>query len=73
MIELTILILAIVAIIATRKLWRAWVRSQEADVSIWLETTANERQDRIVEVAKAREALIAKYGKWFTIDDIKST
>ena len=72
MIEFASAVLLIVAMMATRKLWRAWVKSQELEVEIWLERSANDRQPKIHEVLVERDELVKKHGKWLTVADIKS-
>jgi len=72
MIELSIFVLVIIGVLATRKLWRKYIESQEAEALVWFERQANDRQERIVSVQKDRDVIIAKHGKWLTIEDIVS-
>ena len=72
MVELTIFVLTIVGLIATRKMWGQYLLAKTDDVQLFIEDARNDQQSEMKRVITEREGIIKANGKWYTLDDLKS-
>ena len=71
MIEFAIMIILLVGLIATRKLWNQWLKLQAECVTIWVKDSEVDLQSQIFEVHKRQEEAIKQNGKWFSLKDLE--
>ena len=72
MFEFAFAIIALVAMIATRKLWRAWLEDQADGVNVFLAEKQVDRQDDIATLQKKVDEAIKQNGEWLTLDKIQT-
>ena len=70
MIDLGIFIALMVGLMATRKIWNAYVKQKTEDVHLAIESARNEQQAEMKRVLDERTTIISRNGKWITLDDI---
>ena len=70
MIDLGIFIALMVGLMATRKIWNAYVKQKTEDVHLAIESAKNEQQAEMKRVLDERTAIISRNGKWIKLDDI---
>lgn len=70
MIELAMFIAFIIMLMVTRKMWGAYAKAKTEDVHLAIEDARNEQQAEMKRIHDAREALVLRNGKWFTLADI---
>ena len=71
MIGLITLIIVVVAIVSTNKIWSGWLKTKAEQLEVTFEDIRNDDQERVVKVKSDREKIIKKHGGWFTIEDIR--
>ena len=72
MIDLGIFIALMVGLIATRKIWNAYVKQKTEDVHLAIESAKNEQQAEMKRVLDERTSIISRNGKWIKLDDIEA-
>ena len=70
MIDLGIFIALMVGLMATRKIWNAYVKQKTEDVHLAIESAKNEQQAEMKRVLDERTNIISRNGKWIKLDDI---
>lgn len=70
MIDLGIFIALMVGLMATRKIWNAYVKQKTEDVHLAIESAKNEQQAEMKRVLDERITIISRNGKWIKLDDI---
>lgn len=70
MIDLGIFIALMVGLMATRKIWNAYVKQKTEDVHLAIESARNEQQAEMKRVLDERTTIISRNGKWIKLDDI---
>ena len=72
MIDLGIFIALMVGLMATRKIWNAYVQQKTEDVHLAIESAKNEQQAEMKRVLDERTSIISRNGKWIKLDDIEA-
>ena len=70
MIDLGIFIALMIGLMATRKIWNAYVKQKTEDVHLAIESAKNEQQAEMKRVLDERTSIISRNGKWIKLDDI---
>ena len=70
MIDFAVAVAMIVFIIAGRKIWQSYIIVASERTALWAKEAENNLQPEIKQVHDARKELVAKQGKWLTVDDI---